>query len=144
MGGNYSKPYKRSPDKLIGAYQWDQKELGFGTNTFKLVKSPKKPTDDFFDLFPQIQAIIEPKLQLAVDIIKQTANREMIIGPKNFKETVSQMNSGWCADINTQLEQESLGCKVDAFKWSEWHSNGSTSRKRTFLVIRIMDVRVAS
>ena len=136
MGCNYSKPWKKDPSNpnAVAAYQWDEKECGFGSNEFHL----KEDYEEVDENFTKVKAVIEPKLPEAVDLIMEHATRGCFCDSLDFSPAVEAINgNGWAVGVNRMLDEANLGYSVDAFAWKEWHYNGQSSRQVTFLVLRI-------
>ena len=133
MGCAASKPWKNKYEGVIGAYQWDERECGCGTNEFKLVEEPEDNVD-----FASAKDIIEPRLPDAVEIVMDNATRGCCCSALDFGVSVQGVNEEWAPEINEQLER--LGLSVEAFSWKEWQYNGQTSYEVSFFVIRIKEI----
>mmetsp|Transcript_34515 Transcript_34515/g.50097 ORF Transcript_34515/g.50097 Transcript_34515/m.50097 type:complete len:156 (-) Transcript_34515:543-1010(-) len=144
MGCNYSKPYKNDPStpNVIAAYQWDERECGFGSNKFLLADEPdsSKDKDNNKDEFTKVKAIIEPKLDAAVDIIMEYATRGCFCDSLDFGPAIDVINKEWAVEVNAELVGYACRYSVDAFAWKEWQYNGQSSRQASFLVLRISKV----
>lgn len=135
MGCSASKPWKKPSSEdnvIVGAYQWDERECGCGTNEFKLVEEP-----DSMVGFQNVKDIIEPKLYEAVDIIMENATRSCCCASLDFDPVIEVLNEEWCPKINARLEEQGAGFIVDAFTWKEWQYNGQSSREASFFILRI-------
>ena len=138
MGCPYSKPWKNTTDDIVGAYRWDERECGCGTNEFQLVEEPKadggKSTNPPPE-FSSLKDIVEPKLPDAVDLIMEFATRSCCCASLDFEPAIEALHKEWCPDINAQIE--SLGYSIDAFSWKEWHYNGQV-RISVILCFKVM------
>jgi hypothetical protein len=133
MGCSLSKPWKNSDKDVVAAYQWDQRECGCGSNEFKLVAEPSDNTD-----FKAVKDAIDSKLYEAKDIVMENSDRDCFCAALNHEPAKDIINSEFAPGINAKIEP--LGYVLDAFTWYEWHSNGQTTQKRFYLVLRIRDV----
>lgn len=139
MGCSYSKPWKKTGD-VVAAYQWDGRDCGCGSNTFKLVHEPA-PDDNGATVntsFQQVKDIVEPKLREASGLVIENATRSCFCASQNFDEGGEAINKDLAPSINAKLEP--LGYVLDAFMWHEWHHNGQSSQKIYYLILRIRDI----
>lgn len=135
MGCSASKPWKNKYEGVVGAYQFDERDCGCGSNEFKLVEEPKD-----IPQFASVKDAIEPKLAAAVELVMENKTRGCCCDSTMFDVAVSAINQEWAPDINKSIA--SLGYAVDAFAWKEWQYNGQTSYEASYFCIRVKEVGV--
>ncbi len=136
MGCAYSKPWKNSSEDVVGAYRWDGRDCGCGSNEFKLMEEP----DD--KEFGAVKDAIESNMTEAVDLVLENQTRSCCCDAIDYGAAIDAMNIDLFPSVNAKIEP--LGYVVDAFAWTEWQYNGTSSYKISFLVLRIREVGVTT